>query len=133
MISERPLQGYGLDSFPLAFRAFQGPGLAVSRVWDHPHSLYLGQWAELGVVVGSLPALAGLLALRRTLSRQLPEAEMSAALAASGVLIQGGVHSLVDAPLATPANLCLFLLILGLGVAAAKRPPEGTRRPGPCR
>ena len=57
MISVRPLTGFGFDTFGPAFEAFRAPPLILDKYYDLAHNSYLGLWAELGLIVGSVPVL----------------------------------------------------------------------------
>ncbi len=115
MIAARPLTGFGLDSFALAFEIFHRPPLPSDLVWDRAHSTYLTLWSEAGLLAGSLPPLAGLLALALLWRRRAAPL----ALAALAALILAGLHSLVDFSLELPANLHLLLALVGLGLGPA--------------
>ena len=119
MIAARPLSGWGLDTFPLAFEIFHRPPVPSELVWDRAHSTYLTLWAELGLVAGSLPILAGFLVAALLIRRPRVRVTDTAALAA---LVLAGVHSLTDFSLEIPANLFLLLALVGLGLARSGGP-----------
>ena len=117
MIRDRPLTGFGLDTFALAFQPYHGPPVAAEFVWKHAHSSYLHLWAEAGVVFGSLPIVAGAIAARglwRRARRAAPGQSM--AIAALGALVLAGVHSSVDFVLEIPANAYFLLALIALGL-----------------
>lgn len=118
MIQLRPLGGFGFDGFAPAFEAFRAPPLNTAVSYGHGHNSYLTLWAELGVLVGSLPPLlclvGGAICLRRL--RQ-GDGFSANALAAIGALVLAGLQSLADFSLEIPANTYVFLAILGMGVA----------------
>ncbi len=117
MIRARPLAGYGLDSFPLVYQMFHAPPVTAGFVWQHAHSTYLALWAEAGVIFGSLPMLAGGLALRALWRRaRAPLPGRSMALAGTAALLLAGVHSLVDFSLEIQANMFLLLALVALGL-----------------
>jgi O-antigen ligase len=120
MIADRPLTGFGLDSFAVAFEQYHRPGLASEVTWEYAHSSYLALWAELGLVAGSLPLLAlGIVGARLIQNyRQNSDPLCAAAL---GVLVLGATHSLVDFSLEIEANTFLFLVILALGLSPARQ------------
>lgn len=125
MIRARPLAGYGLDAFAPAFELFHAPPVSAQYVWDLAHSSYLTLWVEAGLVVGSLPMLAGALALRRLARRAVPGAAEGAAGALAraglGALTLGAIHALVDFSLEMQANLFLLLALVALGLAPRRR------------
>ncbi|MCR8723854.1 O-antigen ligase family protein [Frigidibacter sp. ROC022] len=139
MLADRPLTGFGADSFALAFELYHRPALATHLVWDHPHSSYLTLWSDFGLIFGSLLPLAGL-AAGLHLARVLAGRREAVALvvAALAVLVQNAVHSLVDFSLEMQANLFVFLAILALGlsrrrlaVAASNRQTRGPAQAPP--
>lgn len=124
LIALRPLTGFGFDAFSIAFEAVRAPPLTGPSYYDLAHNSYLGLWAELGLVIGSLPPLilvwCAVLLLRRLRAGVGFPAHAAGAL---GVLVQGGVHSLGDFSLEIPANNYVFLVVLALGLA--RKAPGG--------
>jgi O-antigen ligase len=118
MIRTRPLTGFGLDSFPLAYQMFHAPPVTAGFVWDKAHSTYLTLWAEAGVILGSLPIVAaGIVALLLWRAQLRPAPGQSMALAGFAALLLGGLHSLVDFSLEIQANAFLLLALIALGLA----------------
>ncbi len=117
MIAQRPLAGYGMDGFGIAFEAFRAPPLLGQGNFDLAHNSYLMLWAEFGVIIGSIPPLLMFYAAIK-LWRQVsaPYGFSGLALAGIGVVVLGAVHSLGDFSLEIPANVYLFLTIIGLGL-----------------
>lgn len=130
MIAANPLLGVGLDNFVEAFRIHHRLPVSPDLNWNLAHNTYLALWAELGLLLGSLPililSLAAVALLRRSLgSETTPTSHLSdAALAA---IVIAAIHSLVDFSLEMPANayLLISLIILGLGPAAWGRGTGG--------
>lgn len=119
MIADRPILGYGLDAFEPAFEIFHGKGVLTHVTWEYAHSTYLGNWMELGLIVGSLPlVIAALAALRliRLIARR--STGVALPISALGALCLLAVHATVDFSFETQANLFLLLFILGLGLAS---------------
>ncbi|MGR3661533.1 MAG: O-antigen ligase family protein [Paracoccaceae bacterium] len=118
MIRTRPLTGFGLDSFPLVFQQFHAAPVSAGFVWDKAHSTYLTLWAEAGLLAGSLPLVAGILAIVALgrIARQGGR-DAQSAIAALGVMTLGGVHSLVDFSLEIQANMFVLLTIVAIGLA----------------
>lgn len=124
LIAERPLSGFGADSFALAFETHHAPGVSAAFLWDRAHSTYLELWVENGLIVGSLPIVAGFwsafLLLQRCSANGL--AARRAAKAALGALVLGGVHALFDFGLEILANQILLILLLAMGLAGPPGP-----------
>lgn len=118
MIMDRPLTGFGLDSFHLSFERVHMPPLPTHVTWELPHSTYLTLWSELGLIAGSLPLIGLMLVCWRLLGvfRTNPH-NRTIALAGLCILLLGGVHSLVDFSLEMQANVFLFITVLGMGIA----------------
>jgi len=118
MIADRPWQGVGLDAFPVAFELSHADPVDSGVTWDHAHSSYLALWAEMGVVIGSLPmlalALAGVHLLRRSRARQ----RAGVPAGAFGALLLAAVHASIDFSFEIPANAMLFVSIIALGLGA---------------
>lgn len=118
MIGERPFVGFGLDSFPIAFELFHRPPLSSDSVWDYAHSTYLTLWAELGIVVGSIPLVLGLMvALRLVQIIRRRASDYTLAVAALAALLVASMHSLVDFSLEIQANVFFLLALTALGIA----------------
>ncbi|MEO1795391.1 MAG: O-antigen ligase family protein [Pseudomonadota bacterium] len=117
LIEARPIYGFGFDSFRPAFELVHELPMNPNLVWDRAHSTYLSHWAELGLVVGSIPIVLGLLVVWRLLGviwRR--EQDFALPVAALSALVVGGAHSLMDFSLEMPANVILLLAIIGLGL-----------------
>jgi succinoglycan biosynthesis transport protein ExoP len=111
MIADRPLTGWGLDCFPLAFELAHSPSVSSGLVWDHAHNSYLTLWSEMGLIAGSAPMLGlFLIALRlwTTVRRSAPRPRPLAA-AALGLIAAEAVHGLGDFSLEITGNLYLSL------------------------
>ncbi|MFE3838670.1 O-antigen ligase family protein [Pseudogemmobacter sonorensis] len=125
MIAVRPLTGFGFDAFGPAYEAFRAPPLNTGVHYDLAHNSYLALWAELGLVVGSIPpvllAVCGILLWHRL---RAGEDFPAAAAAGLGALVLAAVHSLADFSLEIPANVFVFVVILGMGLARRSRPAE---------
>lgn len=127
MISERPLSGFGLDSFPLVFQMYHQPAVWPGVVWNNAHSSYLTLWVESGLLAGSLPLAAGVIAWRKLWHRaRVPLPESALARAGLGALTLGALHSTIDFSLETPANAYVLLTLVALGIGT----PEPKKGPG---
>ncbi len=122
MIRARPLTGTGLDTFEPAFELVHIPPVSSGLVWHLAHSSYLMLWSEMGLILGSMPMLAILLAayrLIRIISRR--RTNYLPAIAALSVIVQVALHSTVDFSLEIPANTILFLVIIAIGLGPLRR------------
>jgi O-antigen ligase len=64
-IAERPILGYGLDSFAVAYELGASGASISPLVPIDAHSTYLENWVEGGVIFGSAMILAGLMYILR--------------------------------------------------------------------
>lgn len=118
IILQRPITGYGLDSFELAFRGGHELPISPDLRWRDAHNTYLELWVELGIVLGSIPPIICIVALLRLLRRG-GENETTGYLAQAAVaaIVIAAIHSMVDFSLEIEANVYLFIVILALGLA----------------
>ena len=115
---ERPFTGHGFDSFELAFRAGHELPVSPDLRWQNAHNTYLELWVELGFLLGSLPPIICLVILLRLFKRGATNQYTGyLAQAAVAAIVIAAIHSLVDFSLEIEANVFLFLVILGLGLA----------------
>lgn len=118
MIKARPWFGVGADSFELSFQAFHAPPVTPDHIWNKAHNSYLANWAELGLVAGSLPLLwlgYWFWRLARGASGHKQGGPML--WLGMGLIVQVAVHSLVDFSLEIPAVTYMFLALLALACA----------------
>lgn len=127
-VADAPVLGHGPGSFVTLWPSWEaehwarGAYAAQQRfvdVQDHAHLDYLEWLLELGVV-GTLPRVLLLLAALWA-GRQAVDARGRALIAA---LVALAARALTDFPLARPAELCLFvvLIALALGPRAPRAP-----------
>lgn len=118
MISERPVLGFGADTFALAFEMFRQPGLLPGQTLNLAHNSFLTLWCELGLLVGSAPLVAFALIGWRAW-RALPAQESGRPILAAGIgsLVLAALHSLGDFSLEIPANAYLFTTLAALALA----------------
>jgi O-antigen ligase len=130
MIAARPWVGYGGGAFEVAFPLFHQPPVSPDLVWDKAHNTYLALWAELGVIVGTIPILLMLGFAARLVVGSLKTADRLPQLVALGALVAVGAHSFVDFSLEIEANALLLLMLVGLGLAATKSGAASRRSGG---
>jgi O-antigen ligase len=129
MIGEFPLFGTGLGTFATAYDAYERTSLTDLRL-IHAHNDYLEYAAELGLL-GSVLLLGGILyiavaAYLAWRERRDPEAR---ALALGGIVSVAamGLHAVTDFNLHIPANMVLFVVVLGLTLVMAYHRKSGGR------
>ncbi|MEJ2020361.1 MAG: hypothetical protein P8X51_19515, partial [Maritimibacter sp.] len=98
------------------------PPVSSDVVWHLSHSSYLMLWSEMGLILGSVPMIAILLAALR-LIRTIRRRRTSYALpiVALSVIVQVALHSTIDFSLEIPANTILFLALVAIGIGPLKR------------
>ena len=122
LIGQRPLIGFGGGAFELAFPLVHHEPVSPAFTWDKAHNTYLTLWSELGLVFGSLPILlAAFLAVRLVGSLRSKPATWMAQTIALGILVQVGMHSLVDFSLEIQANAFIFIAVLAAGLSASRQ------------
>ncbi len=118
MIAERPLLGFGLDGYSVAFEMFHQPGLDTSVIWDRPHNTVLTLWSELGVVAGSIPVvLTGWCFCKMLAQVRERETTYVPAAAAAAAVVAASLHSMGDFSLEVAANTYLFIAIVAIGIS----------------
>lgn len=129
LIEARPMTGVGFDAFRPAYEIVHTAPFSLDRIWDRAHSTILSNWAELGLIMGSVPLLLGLLVAGRlfgTIWRR--NQDYGIGVAGMAVLVLIGAHSLVDFSMEIPAVVILVLAILGLGIAHRTPAAQKSRR-----
>src|SRR5690606_23091385 len=92
-----PWLGFGGGTFEQAFPIVHQTNLSPQLTWDKAHNTYLTLWAELGLVVGSIPiALVALLAAQTLLGLLKRHGGWSARAATLGAILIADVHSMLD-------------------------------------
>lgn len=129
LIRLRPLAGFGGGAFEQAFPLVHQAPVSFDLIWQKAHSTYLSLWAELGLIVGSLPLLAvALLAWRMLASLRAGRGSWSSQTIALGAITVCGVHSLLDFSLEIEAVAFTFVALLAAGTATAR--PKGAKQAG---
>lgn len=110
MAADRPVWGWGIGSFKLVFRKYQGDYLGViqgkSHVVHHAHNDWAEMWAEIGLV--------GVLALLLPLVTRMKSIWRSRSVLSrwgGGAVVLILLYALVDFPLHNPAVLFLWVAI----------------------
>ena len=119
MIKEAPILGHGFDSFTQSYRLFHTAPVSADLRWDQAHNTYLELWAELGLLVGSIPPIICLLAGVNLYRRAIVSNSKAAPLACAGFasIFACAIHSLVDFSLEMPTNVYLLIFITAMGLA----------------
>ncbi len=115
--ARQPVLGFGIGSYPRAFRPFQPPSLPGQ--FQHAHSEYVNAAFE-GGAAWLLLLVAGLALWLFRATRGLPSldpAERAAARAAIAAVLAAAVHALVDFDLRITGVGLLFAALLGLAPA----------------
>lgn len=123
LVEARPLRGFGLDNFYFAFPLVHDPEVSPAVIWDLAHNTYLTHWIELGVIAGSAPLIALLLAASRLGHAVVHGYERTqfAFAMALGALILAAIHSLADFSFEIQANTALLVVILAIGLSQTPR------------
>jgi O-antigen ligase len=120
LIAMRPWTGFGGGTFEVAFPLVHRLPLSADLVWDKAHNTYLALWAELGLVIGTLPilmfAMFGFRLITGLLRRRGDSATQIVALS---IMAAGALHSLVDFSLEIQAITFIFLMAVALGNVAS--------------
>jgi O-antigen ligase len=120
LISEHPLMGTGLGTFPVAYTAFQSTFL--TKFVNHAHNDYLELSSELGIPAAFVLFASIILVLSRGIRAFLRAAsrfERNILLACVGSLVAILLHSLTDFNLYIPANALVLATILGIALASS--------------
>lgn len=119
LIGMRPLTGFGGGSFEQAYQIVHQLPVSPDLLWNRAHNSYLSLWAEMGLVVGSLPVIALILVGVRLIGA-LRHDTPAWAIQATGlaVLTIAGIHSLVDFSLEIQANAMFFVALIGAAVGS---------------
>lgn len=130
LIAQRPLAGFGLDNFGLAFPSVHHPDLSISLTWDLAHNTYLSNWSELGIIAGTAPIVAiGLAVVRLVAIVRARPRFVAGPVAALGVVMLVALHSLVDFSLEMAGNTLLFVIVVAMGLSQW-RPAEAAEGAG---
>ena len=118
LILIRPLVGFGLDAFPLAFELARPDTFLNAFTYSDAHSSYLENWVEGGLVFGSVPVLVAFFYLRHLIGALRAGGRAIGAVAAAlGAITLVALHSLVDFPFEIEANVLLLCLVCAMGVS----------------
>ncbi|WYD82347.1 MAG: O-antigen ligase family protein [Candidatus Electrothrix gigas] len=116
MIAARPLLGWGLGCFPVAFPAFQPDSLCRWFI-NHAHNDYLELTAETGIIglfaallVVSVLFISCMRKLKHTKRRELRMIGIGALAGCFSLL----VHSVMDFNFHIPFNAMLFAVLKGV-------------------
>jgi O-antigen ligase len=125
MIAARPWTGWGADAFEPSFMLHHRPPLTSDFDWEYAHSTYLANWAEFGLVAGSIPFVVFLVvAWRLVAALRAGQGDPALTVAGLSVLAMAAFHAVVDFSYEVPANAYLLVLVIALGLGRL-----GTPRP----
>lgn len=119
MMSDAPLRGIGLGGFKEASSTYLNIEDLTFRGLVNAHNTYLEVITELGAI-GAMPLflLLGFVCLKSAFGRGIW------AWIAAATSVQMALHSIVDFTLEIPANVCAFVMIIGIAYSkAAKKSP----------
>jgi len=120
MIGDRPLLGFGADSFVQAFPLYHAPPVPTDLTFYKAHSTYLANWLELGVVIGTLPVLIVGICLTYLLKKVfINNDRRTETCVAIGVIVVAALHSVFDFSLEIEAVTMLFTALIALGTSDA--------------
>lgn len=121
MFAKRPILGWGLRAFPIAYPQFRS--FFTDRIVNEAHNDYLQVLVEMGAL-GFVTTLWFLALVFRAATKKLSNwtwdlngaVAMAALLGVTGIL----VHSFVDFNLQIPANAALFYVLCTIAAAETK-------------
>ena len=124
MITARPWLGFGAGSFEFTFPLFHHAPVSSDLLWDRAHSTYLSNWAEYGLIAGTLPMLViATVFIRAALRLSRSDILRVGDLVVIGAVVVTALHSLLDFSLEIPGVAYIFVALL-----AAGGPPALARR-----
>lgn len=128
MIGDRPLLGFGGNSFEYAYPLYHQAPVNFDFLWDKTHSTYLALWTDHGLLFGSIPlVMIGWCLFQLIGILQRRQVEDPATVAAFGAVVVAAVHSTVDFSLEIQGVTYLFVAVLAAGLgplARRSRPAE---------
>lgn len=134
MIAARPLTGHGLGTFQERFPQYRSAEMPPLPDWDKAHNAYLDLAAGVGI-----PAALLVIAMFAWILGACLEAYFRAKrqhimpLVGAALIVQVGIHSLVDFSMQIPGVQVNFAFALGLALASAisirKTPLSDTSSP----
>ena len=113
-----PWLGYGGGTFTDLFPLFRDGSVGYGGIWNAAHNSYLEAMATLGFPAAVALLVAILIVAGRCLVGTIyRRRSVTAPIVAVAVSVQLGLHSAIDFPLQTGANLLLFAVVLGTGLS----------------
>lgn len=116
MIFDRPIIGFGGQSFEYAYPLYHQAPVSFDSVWDKAHSTYLTLWVEYGLVFGSFPIMIVAICFFRLLKLDSLQTREASSIAAIACVLVVALHSLVDFSLEIQGVTFLFTAILANGL-----------------
>lgn len=116
MIRARPWLGFGAGSFEFTYPLFHHAPVSADLLWDRAHSTYLSNWAEYGVIAGTLPMLViATIFMRAALRLSRSDSLRVGDLVVIGAVVVTALHSLLDFSLEIPGVAYVFVALLAAG------------------
>jgi O-antigen ligase len=118
LVRQRPIFGYGLDTFELAFETGRRNAEFNDDIFTDAHNSYLESWINLGIIFGSAIFILGIVHLQRLLKLKSGANHPKAISAiAFGLLTLAIIHSLFDFSFEIMANSMILVALLATTVA----------------
>jgi len=133
LIREHPWLGHGVGAFEAVFPAKRSPEGALLGIWNKAHSTPLEYAVEAGLPF-ALAVIACFIFIAWQCARaMLGQPRREILLVGTLVLVQSGLHSLVDYPLQIPGFGIIVAVIAGAATGAtvqSRFARRATKRPG---
>jgi len=113
LVGQRPWIGNGIGAFEANFPAVRSVYGGTIGIWDRAHSSILELAVDAGVPFAVLTALCWVYVCYRLLTKALASEGDAALLTTGAVVLQAGIHSLIDYPLQIPGFAILVCILTG--------------------
>ncbi len=113
LVRQRPLLGNGIGAFEVNFPAVRTMDGGIIGIWDRAHSSILELAVDAGVPFAVLTALCWIYVCYRLLTKAVSRNGDASLLITGAVVLQAGIHSLIDYPLQIPGFAVLVCILTG--------------------